>query len=683
MVCGLSNSVNNLVSHPTSFDEEIEPIERHKASETSVFSDENPPPIQNSIYEEIEYEPSFDWAVKCLAEQTSFISSDLLELSKISSYVNKNFGSYLSIAEEIHSLLSEDHIPVLEPQQPVPYYAVAKVREALYKPLGPLLRYLNAVRNYNKYHDLILVGLYGHIPEGRDIKISADNPDAGALKGSVKEHLDIPFAELSSKRKAERLAYYDTFYSLLKRKMDQIESIQEEYMVYDPCSKIEIDWIQREIEVSEAALESIMYIAKTKFGDLIALAIDTEMEVRLIDLILQCVIMSKAEFFHIPDTPDVFRVKTPLVEERTEVQFEETCAEVLLTYTSIHEHVSFFVENLLLRPSSVSFIFNDCEYALGGAENDFPMNELKACFLNQLNQVESVKAHVQKIRENPVIGKMLGKREKLKTADFVELFKEECGKYNDAKTRLKGSFIISRINQICDLVEFSKKELKGISKELHPLIEFLFPLYLLQIILMTNDNAPDVFIEKYDSKKCFNGRSANTYHIIKGLDEHRFIFKTHFMEGSVTGYSIAGTLAISSFWTLGNSTVVPFKSIRFSPFISFETLAVLCDNILLKFDRDAFKNDRLSYYNKLVSLFDDLLVNGSLLGLKVKLEDVIRTREVLCGLLKDRKELAATDEILRTFELQIRRRHYFERDALLSSFYNRIYGEHGFLRKGY
>ena len=688
MTSGISGAVTNNISQPPVINPVSEKIELiQPVCDTPLDPEKSD---QEFELEEIEsprkpiddWTPNFEWAVQCLAEN-SLRSVDFLTLSRISKYVKDNFKMFVRQAEDIHSFLENSSLPAVDPSKPVPSYVMSKVRSALYKEMGGLLRYLNAMGKYKEYRELILVGLFGFIPEIPHIAIASFHPKntMDSLMFSVMSQLYIPFSELQKHRQEQRLEYYEMFYALLNKKEEQISEIQKSYSFYAP-SRIEIDWLTREIKVSTATFQSIIYLAHKHFKDLFKFAIDQEMEVRVVYLILQVILKDRAALFHIPDHPAIFVIKDALCDvEKTSQDQNESCAVFLLTRATVQNHLTNFVENVLFNSNSVRLCLRKKEYGVGGAENDFPMDQIKAYFLSELKKVD-ISQLIQKVQKCPVLGQLLEGKEKLGKLEFSDFLRNEYVKFNNAKTTTEGNFIIHRMNQICDGVQFEKRELKGLSESVLPHIDFLFPLFVLQILMMTNDNFFDEFNRCYRIKKCIDGHCFSVCHEMDGLDAHKFIYTTNFSEDSVTAYSIVGTLSLDSFWSNGKFTMIPFKKISFSPFISFETFSRLSENIFLDIKCDAFIAEIVEQFISICGDFNQGVIDKYEI-LKDRLHEIVFIKNLLDDLNVDTDVYVDSMVRLKSFEEAIRHQMWVSKDPQLSHNYLRMYGEDGFLRKGY
>lgn len=688
MIGGISKIGNNFISQPPfnmperEETEPIEPVRETPVNTVETVADSSSDEAESPRPSKEEWAPNFDWAVKCLSENL-IRSVDLLTLSKIAKYVKDNFDTYLRQAEDVHAFLEDTQIPAIDPSRPIPAFTLAKVRSALYKEMGGLLRYLNAVGKFKEYGDLILVGLFGEIPKNPRITLASLQPTKRmeSLKFSVMSQLHIPFSDLPPNRQRERLEYYDMFYVLLNQKEEIIDEIEKKYSIFSPLAA-SIDWDKREIGVSTATFQSIIYLSKKYFKDIIDFAIDLEMEVRIVYLILQVVLRDKALLFHIPDNPAVFVLKDAMVDvNESVINRQESSAAHLFKDTPVQHHLSCFVENVLFKSNAVRLCLGKEEFEIGGTENDFPIEKIKSYFLKEIVNINPQEM-VLKIKECPALSKIIGKNEKLGKIEFSNFLRCEYEKFNNAKTTKDGNFIIYRLNQLCDGVQFNERELKGLSKDIVSSIDFLFPLFLLQILVMTNDNFSDEFKKQYRSKKCVNGHCDNVSHLPEGLDAHKFIYRTHFSEESVTGYSVIGTLSISSFWAEAQVKMILFKKISFSPFISFDTFSKLSENVFLDIESDAFELNIMEQFKSICSEMNQSIIDN-IDVLKERLYEIIFIKDLLDDLKVSIHIYRHWLLRLESFEEAIREKMWVSRDPELGHYYLRIYAEDGFLRKSH
>ncbi|MFN4173711.1 MAG: hypothetical protein ACK4HV_01220, partial [Parachlamydiaceae bacterium] len=337
-----------------------------------------------------------------------------------------------------------------------------------------------------------------------------------------------------------------------------------------------------------------------------------------------------------------------------------------------------FVDHVLLKPNAIKLILAREEHMIGGRENEFPIDEIKSFFLKQFKKMNSQDL-IKKIKECPALAKVLSKKGKLDKTDYSIFLKEAYERYNSAKTFSDGNFIIHRLNQICDDVPFSESELSDLSKESIEVAEFMFPLFLLQCLILTNDNFFEEFHRLYRTKKCVDGHCFSVSHAIDSLDEHRFTYLTDFLESSVTGYTVTGTLYLNSFWGESQTRMVPFKKIAFSPFISFDTLFKLGENIFLEMDFNAFKANVLKQFiSASRSVNKEVLINID--RLKARLREIILLKHVLDDLKVSSEYFKDALENLKSLEKIIREKMWSSKDSELSQYYHGMYSENGFLR---
>lgn len=554
----------------------------HVADQPSVFpweetggdSDlpQETPPLQQETVK-----PDFDLAIFCQVNfMATYNPADLRQVQAAERYVNEKHESFKKVAEEVNDLLAAKHMPSLDPEKAVPAYALSRVRAALGREMGDVLRFLLA-RNLNTvYKNLILVGLFGKIPE-KEIKLGRQIPkrethedikELGFLRNSVLLHLDTPFLELTKTQQADRIRYYEYFYSLLDAREQKIIYIRRKA----PQVFADFKWQRHKIEVTKSAFETIMKFARSEFADLCELAIDNEMQVRVTYLVLLSFFGDNAKLFHFPDDSSPFILKDSILAITGSIESPpNSYIEFLLDVESIPYHLSKFTNEVLFPNRRSHLIIKGTAHPVGGPECDFPIEEIKEYFLSEIGKNAS---WIHKVKSNGAFAKILGEKGKLTKDDLINLFKGVYKKYNEAKTISQGYFIIHQLNRICDSVACTQEEVRAV-----PEIETLFPLFLLQVIFQMAYNFSDHLIGIYKEKGMKDAHLDMVFHVLEDFDKMLILIKTSFIEELGAAYTVSGSVAVDSVWGIARVRVVPIERMAFSPFISSDAFSMLTSGV--------------------------------------------------------------------------------------------------------